>query len=106
MLTNTDQRKEELQMRNFILNLAEDYNSLSKLIALNHEQIKEGENIESILQFNKGQLSRIEKYLNDLSESVPGVHLIYEYGEHIFGADDWERQLKYTTVLAVIEDKN
>ena len=91
-------------MKDFIMKLVKDFNTYSELVALNYSKMKEGKCDESTIQWNRGNLNRIEEYLKDLSESTPGVNLKWEYGEHTFGYDDWERQLEYRTVRVVFDN--
>lgn len=95
--------KGENRMNNYgmkekmIMRLVKDFNEYSELVALNYAQMKEGNCDEGTLQWNRGNLSRIEDYLKQLVESTEGVNLNWECKEHTFGFDDWERQLEYRT---------
>lgn len=91
-------------MKNFIIKLVKDFNNYSELVALNYAKMKEGKCDDSMLQWNRGNLNRIEEYLNDLSKTVPGVNLKWECKEHTFGYDDWQRQLEYRTVRVVFDN--
>lgn len=91
-------------MKNFIIKLVKDFNNYSELVALNYAKMKEGKCDDSMLQWNRGNLNRIEEYLNDLSKTVPGVNLKWECNEHTFGYDDWQRQLEYRTVRVVFDN--
>ena len=93
-----------MKMTDLILRLVKDFNEYSKLVALNYEHIKEGKCDDSTLQWNRGNLKRIEEYLKELAESVDGVHLKWECKEHPFGFDDWARQLEYRTVRVVFDN--
>lgn len=88
--------KEDTTMK-MLQKLMDDFNSYSELVALNYEQKKEGKCGEGTLQWNRGNLNRIEEYLKALAGDM-GVGLIWECGEHTFGYDDWKRQLTYRTV--------
>lgn len=91
-------------MNDLILKLEKDFNDYSELVALNYQQMKEGKCDESTLQWNRGNLNRIEDYLEQLSKSIDGVNLLWECKEHIFGYDDWKRQLEYRTVRVVFNN--
>lgn len=86
------------------MKLAKDFNEYSELVALNYVKMKEGKCDEGTLQWNRGNLSRIEDYLKQLAESTDGVNLKWECGEHTFGFDDWKRQLEYRTVRVVFDN--
>lgn len=90
-------------MKNFITKLVNDFNVYSELVALNYSMMKEGKRDESTLQWNRGNLSRIEGYLKELAGSVEGVNLEWECGEHTFSCDDRQRQLEYKTVRVVFD---
>lgn len=90
-------------MKNFIAKLANDFNVYSELVALNYSKMKEGKCDESTLQWNRGNLNKIEEYLKELASSVEGVNLKWECKEHTFGYDDWQRQLEYKTVRVVLD---
>lgn len=77
--------------------LMKDFNDYSELVTLNYEQKKEGRCEEGTLQWNRGNLNRIEEYLKALADGM-GVGLIWECDEHTFGYDDWKRKLTYRTV--------
>lgn len=91
-------------MKKFIVKLVKDFNTYSELVALNCSKKKEGKCDESTLQWNRGNLNRIEEYLRELADSNPGVHLLWECKEHTFGFDDWQRQLEYRTVRVVFDN--
>ena len=91
-------------MKKIIVRLVEDYNEYSKLVALNRAHIKEGTCDEETLQWNRGHLSCVRDYLDELSKVVPGVNLEWECGEHTFGQDDWKEQLVYKTVRATFDN--
>lgn len=91
-------------MKNFIMKLVKDFNDYSELVSLNYAQMKEGKCDEGTLQWNRGNLSRIEDYLKQLAESTDGVNLKWELKEHTFGFDDWKRQLEYRTVRVVFDN--
>lgn len=91
-------------MNDLIMRLVKDFNTYSELVALNYSQMKEGKCDESTLQWNRGNLSRIEEYLKDLAGSMKGVNLKWECEEHTFGYDDWKRQLEYRTVRVVFDN--
>lgn len=84
-------------MRDFIDRLVNDFNTYSELVALNYAKMAEGEKIEDILEWNRGNLNRIEEYLRDLAEANH-IELVWTFEEHNFGCDDWARVLKYRTV--------
>lgn len=91
-------------MKNFILKLAEDFNNYSELVALNYEQVEEGECPSYILDWNRGHLNNIYEYLQYFCEVMPGVSLKWEFGEHDFGFDGWKRKLKYKTVQVFFKE--
>lgn len=97
-------RKDEVIMKDFIMKLVKDFNEYSELVALNYSKMKEGKCDEGTLQWNRGNLSRIEDYLKQLAESTDGVNLKWECKEHTFGFDDWKRQLEYRTVRVVFDN--
>ena len=66
-------------MKDFIMKLVKDFNEYSELVALNYSKMKEGKCDESTLQWNRGNLNRIEDYLKQLAESTEGVNLKWEY---------------------------
>ncbi len=84
-------------MNDMIQKLVADFNNYSELVALNYSKQKEGECDEGILQWNRGNLNRIEEYLKEMAEAL-GVKLVWKCKEHTFGYDDWKRQLTYRTV--------
>lgn len=90
-------RKDEVimnvTMKAMLEKLVEDFNNYSELVALNYAQKKEGKCDEGTLQWNRGNMNRIEEYMKGLAD-VMGVKLEYEYGVHSFGFDDWKRNLK------------
>lgn len=83
--------------KELITKLIEDFNSYSELVALNYAKKKEGKCDESLLQWNRGSLNKIEEYLNTVAEMC-GIKLRFECREHEFGFDDWKRTLEYRTV--------
>lgn len=91
-------------MKGIVLRLVEDFNTYSELVALNYSKMKEGKCDESTLQWNRGNLSRIEEYLTELTKNMDGVSLKWECKEHTFGYDDWQRQLEYRTVRVVFDN--
>lgn len=91
-------------MKKFIMQLVEEFNSYSELVALNYAHMKEGKCDESTLQWNRGCLNKIENYLEQLVKSTDGVNLKWECKEHTFGFDDWKRQLEYRTVQVVFDN--
>lgn len=97
-------RKAVADMKDFIMKLVKDFNEYSELVALNYSKMKEGKCDESTLQWNRGNLNRIEDYLKQLAESTEGVNLKWECKEHTFGFDDWKRQLEYKTVRVVFDN--
>ena len=84
-------------MLGFVKRLVEDFNNYSELVALNYAHQKEGRCDDGTLQWNRGQLSKIEEYLDELAPQA-GVKLEWECKEHTFGHDDWKRELTYRTV--------
>lgn len=60
-------------MKNFIKQLASEFNSYSQLAALNYEQMKKGKCDEGTLRWNKGNLNRIEDYLKQLEYKTAKV---------------------------------
>ena len=84
-------------MRELLEQLVEDFNNYSELVALNYAKIKEGACGRDILEWNRGGLNKIEDYLRYVADTL-GVKLIFEWGEHPFGYDDWKRTLEYRTV--------
>lgn len=92
-------------MKDFIMQLVKEFNEYSELVALCYAKMKEGTCYESTLQWNRGILNNIEKYLKQLSESTEGVNLKWECKEHTFGYDDWKRQLEYRTVRVVFDNQ-
>lgn len=101
---NGKHRKDEVSMKDFIMKLVKDFNEYSELVALNYSKMKEGKCDEGTLQWNRGNLNRIEDYLKQLAESTDGVNLKWECKEHTFGYDDWKRQLEYRTVRVVFDN--
>lgn len=91
-------------MKGIVLRLVKDFNTYSELVALNYSKMKEGKCDESTLQWNRGNLSRIEEYLMELTKNMDGVNLKWECKEHTFGYDDWQRQLEYRTVRVVFDN--
>lgn len=89
-------------MKAMLEKLVEDFNNYSELVALNYAQKKEGKCDEGTLQWNRGNMNRIEEYMKGLAD-VMGVKLEYECGVHSFGFDDWKRNLEYRTVQIVKE---
>lgn len=69
------------------------FNEYSELVALNYKHLKEGKADDSILQWNRGNLSAIEDTVRALAEQN-GVALIWECGEHPF----LDFTLEYITV--------
>lgn len=95
--------KEKEMVVGVVNRLVKDFNEYSELVALNYSKKKEGECDETTLQWNRGNLNRIEEYLIELAKSL-GVNLNWECKEHTFGFDDWKRQLEYRTVSISVED--
>lgn len=93
-----------MEIRTFIMKLVKDFNTYSELVALNYSKKKEGKCDESTLQWNRGNLNRIEEYLRELADSNSSVHLFWECKEHTFGFDNWQRQLEYRTVQVVFDN--
>ena len=62
------------KMNDLIMHLVNDYNTYSELVALNYAQLKEGKLEDSVLQWNRGHLSRIQDYLTQLAEVIDGVN--------------------------------
>lgn len=91
-------------MKKFIMKLVKDFNDYSELVALNYAQMKEGKCDEGTLQWNRGNLSRIEDYLKQLAESTDGVNLEWECKNTLFGYYDWRRQIEYRTVRVVFDN--
>ena len=48
------------------MKLVKDFNEYSELVALNYSKMKEGKCDEGTLQWNRGNLNRIEDYLKQL----------------------------------------
>lgn len=90
-------------MKNILMRLVKDFNDYSELVALNYSKLKEGKCDETTLQWNRGNLNRIEEYLKNAADST-GVTLNWECKEHTFGYDDWKRVLTYRTVEISYED--
>lgn len=90
-------------MKNILMRLVKDFNEYSELVALNYSKKKEGKCDDSTLQWNRGNLSRIEDCLKELAGSL-GIALYWECKEHEFGFDDWKRMLEYRTVKISFED--
>ena len=91
-------------MNDLIMQLVNDYNTYSELVALNYAQLKEGRLEDSVLQWNRGHLSCIQDYLTQLAEAVDGVSLKWECGAHTFdayGDAARARRLEYRTVRVV-----
>ncbi len=93
-----------MKMQNFILELVDDFNNYSELVALNYSKMKEGKCDESTLQWNRGNLNRIETYLKNWLKKIDGVNLLWECKEYTFGFDNWQRQLEYRTVRVVFNN--
>lgn len=91
-------------MKDFILKLAEDFNTYSELVALNRAKLREGKCDIETLEWNRGSLNKIEEYLRALTEDNEGVSLRWECKEHTFGFDDWQRKLEYRTVEVGFND--
>lgn len=73
-----------------ILNrLVGDYNSYSRLVAINHYW----NHVEGTTQWNRGSLNIIEIYLEEFAKSIR-VELTYTLGTHPF----LDYELEYTTV--------
>lgn len=85
-------------MMDLLKKMVEDFNSYSELVALNYEMMKEGKHSETTLQWNRGNLNRIEEYMITVAAEL-GVEVGYECGDHIFGYDDWKRTLTYKTAV-------
>ncbi len=86
-------------MEKILFTLISEFNRYSELVALNYQQIKEGKCDRETLQWNRGGLDKIEDHLNMVADAM-GVTLHFECKEHIFGFDDWKRNLEYRTVWA------
>ena len=93
-----------MKMQDLILKLVKDFNEYSELVALNYSKMKEGKCDESTLQWNRGNLNRIEEYLKELAGNIDGANLLWECKEHTFGYDDWKRQLECRTVRVVFDN--
>lgn len=83
--------------------LVSDFNTYSELVALNYSKKEEGECEEGMLQWNRGNLNRIEEYLKEMANLL-GVKLYWECREHTFGYDDWKRILEYRTVSVDMQE--
>lgn len=83
--------------------LVRDFNEYSRLVALNYEHIKEGRGDKEILEWNRGQLNRIEEYLNDIADIIPSVTIRWECNEHKFIAGDVIRILEYRTAVVIFD---
>lgn len=94
--------KTAVTMKAMLEKLVKDFNDYSELVALNYAKKKEGKCDEGTLQWNRGNMNRIEEYMKGLAD-VMGVKLEYECGVHSFGFDDWKRNLEYRTVRIVKE---
>ena len=84
-------------MESLLRKMVVDFNDYSELVALNRAQKREGRNNDNVLEWNRGHLSCIEDYMEELAKEL-GYKLVYECGEHKFGFDDWARTLEYMTV--------
>ena len=99
--------KKEVTLNGILSKLVDDYNNYSELVALNYQQGKEkrgsdySEHTDGTLQWNRGHLDRIQDYMEELA-SLTETPLVWEYGEHDFGADDWKRKLSYKTVKIAV----
>ena len=92
----------------FLEELMAQFNDYSEVVALNYQQKKEKKgkfsemNMESTLQWNRGNLNRIEEHLKAYAKLV-GVNLVFTYGPHPF----LDREpLEYRTVHLEGEDTN
>ena len=83
--------------------LVKDFNEYSELVALNYEHIKEGRGDKEVLEWNRGQLNRIEEYLNDIANMIPNANIKWDCNEHKFIAGDIVRILEYRTVRVVFD---
>lgn len=99
----------------FLEDLMAQFNDYSELVALNYRQKKEGKfseqkkkdkftemDMESMLQWNRGSLNKIEEHLEVYAEMI-GVNLVFAYGPHPFLNRE---PLEYRTVHLEGEDTN
>jgi len=84
-------------MRELLETLIEEYNDYSELVALSRAKMKEGKGIDGMLEWNRGCLNKIGEHLEKVAE-IMGVKLEYRCERHVFGFDDWRRDLEYRTV--------
>lgn len=91
-------------MKDFIMKLVEDFNTYSELVALNRAKLMNGEGDIELLEWNRGNLYRIEEYLKILEEDTKGVNIKWECKEHNFGYDDWAIKLEYRTVRVIFDN--
>ena len=87
-------------MKKMLERLVIDFNNYSELVALNYEYMKEKKCGEEILQWNRGELDRIEQYMQELA-GVLHVNLEYRCSAHLFEYDDWARNIEYRTAHIV-----
>ena len=90
----------------FLENLMAQFNDYSEIVALNYRHKEEGKlsgmDMESILQWNRGSLNKIEEHLKAYAEMI-GVNLVFAYGPHPFLNRE---PLEYRTVHLEGEDTN
>ena len=90
----------------FLEDLMAQFNDYSEIVALIYRHKEEGKfsgmDMESILQWNRGSLNKIEEHLEVYAEMI-GVNLVFAYGPHPFLNRE---PLEYRTVHLEGEDTN
>lgn len=88
-------KKVSLNNQAFLEKLMAEFNDYAELVTLNRQQKCE----ESILQWNRGSLNKVEDHMESFAELL-GVKLVYVFGTHPF----LDRELEYRTVHLFGED--
>ena len=90
----------------FLEELMAQFNDYSEIVALNYRHKEEGKfsgmDMESILQWNRGSLNKIEELLKAYAKLIE-VNLVFAYGPHPFLNRE---PLEYRTVHLEGEDTN
>ena len=84
-------------LNNLLLEMVNQYNEVSKLVALNCIHKKAGSCDEGTIQWNRGCLYTCEKYLKKFA-SAAGATRTWECRDHEFHAGDYHTTLAYETV--------
>ena len=92
--------KNEVVMEKCLKKLVSEFNAYSESEALEYSKMKDGKGNEELLQWIRGNINAIEKYMTYIADTM-GIKLDYELDIHSFGCNKWKRELEYTMVKVV-----